>query len=401
MSCAVLLYSIYWFRNICRYTLARFEPATFYERPDGPKECKMRNVSYLGLCWAMTLGLVAVALGQQPANTLQNAPRPMYEPGAPAQKVMQPPQQGNEQAWKTKSSAEWQQDEARRMERPQAPDDSLITGTYQPGAEGTDEGQRRGELGVWMGETGGPGVAILRITPGSAAEQAGLRVGDIILQVNERGASSPQETAKLIRHIGIGQKGNLMVWRDGNQHQMPVTLRAREIARQAASETSHRVGFGKSDSADSELASRTMKLEQQISSLTQELATLRQELAQLRKTGPVQTGFSADTNQPAPPQDRYIEPPKSQPAAATNPTPPPPGFAPPQEAATPPPAEAAKPAAEAPKAAAPPTAPPAPAAEKSDDLFGSDPAQPKSEEKPKTEEQPKAEDKGGSDDLFK
>ena len=35
----------------------------------------MRNVSYVGLCWAMTLGLVAVALGQQqvrPRQTWQN-----------------------------------------------------------------------------------------------------------------------------------------------------------------------------------------------------------------------------------------------------------------------------------------------------------------------------------------
>ena len=33
----------------------------------------MRNASCLGICWAMTLGLVAVALGQQPGTTPQSA----------------------------------------------------------------------------------------------------------------------------------------------------------------------------------------------------------------------------------------------------------------------------------------------------------------------------------------
>jgi hypothetical protein len=250
-----------------------------------------------------------------------------------------------------------------------------------------------------MGESGGPGVQILRVTSDSAAAQAGLRAGDVILQVNGHGASSPLETAKLIRQIGIGQNGSLMIWRDGNQQQVQVTLQpVRDSARQMAGEAPRQVGFGRSESADSDLASRTGRLEQQINSLTQELASLRQELTQLRSTGPVQTGYSAAANQSAPPQEppaRYeaskaAVPPPASPAA------PPPGFAAPVE-------KPAKPAAEAAKPVAPPATPPAPAAEKSssNDLFGSDSAQPKSQEKPKAEGKPKADDKGGSDDLFK
>jgi hypothetical protein len=258
-----------------------------------------------------------------------------------------------------------------------------------------NDGQRRGELGIWMGESGGPGVQILRVTQGSAADEAGLRPGDIILQVNGRGASSPQVAAQMIRTIPIGQSGTITIWRDGDQQQRQVTMRpVREIARELASDASRRVGYSEAEmSANGDLASRTMRLEQQISSLTQELATLRQELAQLRTAGPVQTGFNTEVNQPAPPQEppgRYSEAPKTPAPPAANPTPPP--------ASAPP--EPAKPAAEPAKPAAPPAAPvtpPAPSTDKSssNDLFGSPPAQPKSEEKPK------ADDKSKSDDLFK
>jgi hypothetical protein len=235
-----------------------------------------------------------------------------------------------------------------------------------------------------MGETGGPGVRILRVSGGSAAEQAGLRVGDVILQVNGQGASSPRDTATLIRKISIGEKCNLTVWRDGNQQQLQVTMQpARQIARQPMNDASHEASFGRSDSSDSDLTSRTMRLEQQINSLTQELASLRQELAQLRTTGPVQTGFNAEANQSPPPQapqDRYQYPgtAKAPPAApGTAGAAPPPGFGANEDKLTQPPADAAKPPAP-PTDVAKPAAPPAPAAEK-----------------------PKADDKGGTDELFK
>jgi hypothetical protein len=167
-------------------------------------------------------------------------------------------------------------------------------------------------------------------------------------------------------------------------------------------EPSHRVSFGGSDGRDSDLATRTERLEQQINSLTQELASLRQELAQLRTNGPVQTGYNAQAPQstpPQPPQDRYNE---AQKIVVPPPTAPP--IAPPAINA-PPEAAPAKPTAEAAKPTPPPAAPatpPAPAAEKSssNDPFGSDSAPSKAQEKPKTEEKPKADDKA-SDDLFK
>ena len=375
----------------------------------------MRNVSCVGLCWAMTLGLVAVALGQQQSETQwrnapQAAPPTIDTTGLPVEQALQgQPATGLPAVFVPAGNVDVRQNSANQstnfsgqppLPAPEGPSMRSVIDESTPAGHLTiGDGQRRGELGIWMGESGGPGVQILRVASGSAAEKAGLHVGDIILQVNGRGATYPQDTARLIRQIAIGETGNLTVWRDGNQQQLPVTMQpVREIARELANEAQHRVGFGRSDSADSDLALRTGRLEQQINSLTQELASLRQEMAQLRTAGPVQTGFNAEANQSAPPLDpqaRYNESQKVAVPPPANSTLSSPGFAPTEEKPAKPAADAAKPAS---PPAVPPAATPAPAAKKSssnDDLFGSNSAQPKSEEKPKTN------DKGGSDDLFK
>jgi len=333
----------------------------------------------------MTLGLVALAFGQQPEPVWGPA-QAQQAPGLPAGVV-------------PAASAS--------NELP-APRGSMLTGNNQIAQPATDAGQRRGELGVWMAASGGAGVQVQRVTPGSAAERAGLRVGDVILQVNGRGATTPQGTAQLIRQVPIGQSGTLVIWRDGDQQQLQFSMQpARETTREIVSDESRQAGFGGTEtSANGDLASRTMRLEQQINSLTQELATLRQELAQLRTTGPVQTGFSADANQNAPQQkveSRFNEAQKTVTSPPAPPTAPPPGLGPTAETAAKPPANAAIPPAAppAPAPSAPAPAAPAPAADKSsNDLFGSGSAQPAPQDKPKTDNK-KADDKGASDDLFK
>ena len=60
----------------------------------------------------------------------------------------------------------------------------------QSAAPSTTNGQRA-ELGVWLQGGNGPGVLIQRITQGGAADVAGLREGDVVLQVNGRPVTSP------------------------------------------------------------------------------------------------------------------------------------------------------------------------------------------------------------------
>jgi len=354
----------------------------------------------------MTLGLVAVAFGQQapltPGNDQYLQP-PIDAASSPAQ------QPGSPQFGRPDIQHRGAADQP-AMPAPQ--DRSLLSGQNQyQQDQSADSGKPRAELGIWMVESGGPGVAIQRVTKGSAAEQAGLKEGDVILQVNGRGAASPQAAAQLIRTIQIGQAGTLTIWRDGDQKQLQVTMRER-AKREIPSENSiageSRPGrFGGENGSSGELATRTMKLEQQISSLTQELHQLRQELAQIRSQSHVQqTGFNSDAPQNSPPPSA----PGATPPAPPSATAPPPGFG---QTTVEKPATPAAPPAEAPKATTPPPATPPAAAAPASDLFGAPPAatpkaeekkaqdQPKADEKPKTDEKPKADDKSSGDDLFK
>jgi hypothetical protein len=135
-----------------------------------------------------------------------------------------------------------------------------------------------GELGVWLVSSGGPGVEIRRITEGGAAAQAGLQPGDVILQVNDRGATSPRGVAQMIREIPAGEMVVLEIWRDGTTDEMEVMLQpVRE---------QYEVGFGDREESigrsSGDLASRTMRLEEQLAMVMRELKQLRQEMAQIR-----------------------------------------------------------------------------------------------------------------------
>jgi hypothetical protein len=158
---------------------------------------------------------------------------------------------------------------------------------------GTDK--QPGELGVWLAPTGGgAGVEIRRLTEGGAAQKAGLQTGDVILQVNGRGASTPQGVAQMIRQIPAGETANVEIWRNGATSQLQITL---EPVR-----AQWEVGFrGESSSRPSgDLASRTTRLEEQLAMVMRELRQLREEMAQLRSGASSQaTAGGGGIEQPA------------------------------------------------------------------------------------------------------
>jgi hypothetical protein len=333
----------------------------------------------------MCFGLVAAALGQQ-ADSRYDQPAPQNASGAQADSALSQPAP---------------QQPPQGLPAPGAPQErSIMMDGQKSGRSAMSNGQQRGELGVWLVETQGPGVTITRVTRGSAAEQAGLREGDVILQVNGRGAASPQRTAEMIREIPIGQSGMLTVWRDGDQQQIQVTLQpARERPHELAGEMMREpwdVGFRGEEGSGSESA-RIARLEQQIAALTQQISALRQELATLRTSGgPQAASFQSETTQgSSQPGAGPLAPPPAAPTSAPATAAPPPGFGQPEE-------QPAKPASEPAQPATPPASEkPAPAAEKpaGDDLFGSAPA--KSENKPEPESKSGTDTKSDADDLFK
>ncbi len=190
------------------------------------------------------------------------------------------------------------------------PRDEQLRGGQAPIAGG-----QRGELGVWLVESGGPGVQVRRITPGSAADQAGLRSGDVILEINGRGASSPHGVAQMIREMPAGQTAIVEFWRDGQPNELEIVLQpVREQYEVAFRGDDSLAEMSAARRPGGDLESRTMRLEQQLATVMQELRQLRQEMAQIRTSGSTPTAIGGGIGTAA--TDAAADP-FSQPAAGT------------------------------------------------------------------------------------
>ncbi|GIU91759.1 MAG: 2-alkenal reductase [Acidimicrobiia bacterium] len=92
------------------------------------------------------------------------------------------------------------------------------------------EGRRfiPGFLGVRVSESpdGKAGAVISEITPGSAAEQAGLQVGDRVIRVGHVPVADPSDLAAQVRGYEAGDQVTLELVRDGETITLEVTLGA-------------------------------------------------------------------------------------------------------------------------------------------------------------------------------
>jgi len=94
---------------------------------------------------------------------------------------------------------------------------------------------RRGQLGITvlkipseeaskLGVTEGAGVVVYQVQPGSAAERAGLRRGDIITALNGTAVNDQNSFRNLIARAAPGSEVTLTVKRDGREQQVRATL---------------------------------------------------------------------------------------------------------------------------------------------------------------------------------
>jgi serine protease Do len=94
---------------------------------------------------------------------------------------------------------------------------------------------RRGQLGIVvlkipseeaskMGVDQGPGVVVYQVQPGSAADKAGLRKGDVITALNGTPVNDPNSFRNQIAGSGPGTQVTLTVKRDGQERQVVATL---------------------------------------------------------------------------------------------------------------------------------------------------------------------------------
>jgi Do/DeqQ family serine protease len=94
---------------------------------------------------------------------------------------------------------------------------------------------RRGQLGITvlkipseeaskLGVTEGTGVVVYQVQPGSAADRAGLRRGDIITALNGTAVDDPNTFRNIIAGSAPGTEVTLTVKRDGREQQVRATL---------------------------------------------------------------------------------------------------------------------------------------------------------------------------------
>jgi len=72
------------------------------------------------------------------------------------------------------------------------------------------------------------GAVVSRVLKGGAAEQAGIKVGDVILAFDGIPVRSPNHLQGLVATRRAGQKVRLTIWRDGKTIEKVVTLRPRD-----------------------------------------------------------------------------------------------------------------------------------------------------------------------------
>ena len=73
----------------------------------------------------------------------------------------------------------------------------------------------------------GPGVKLSGVTPGSPAEGAGLREGDILLRIDGREVNDLRAFSEILKTLEPGQTIAVAYSRDGDEHEAEVTVKAR------------------------------------------------------------------------------------------------------------------------------------------------------------------------------
>ncbi len=94
------------------------------------------------------------------------------------------------------------------------------------------------ELAVSFGVKDGKGALVTEVVPDSPADKAGLRSGDVIVELNGKKVENPGALARTVALVPPGRDARLTVWRDKQERSLTVMLREAPGERQAS-----RLGF--------------------------------------------------------------------------------------------------------------------------------------------------------------
>ncbi len=76
-----------------------------------------------------------------------------------------------------------------------------------------------------LGLPNAQGVYVTRVTPGGAAEEVGLKVGDVIMNINNSPTKSTPELQEIVGRLRPGDLVNIEFWREGRKVKTKLTLK--------------------------------------------------------------------------------------------------------------------------------------------------------------------------------
>jgi S1-C subfamily serine protease len=70
----------------------------------------------------------------------------------------------------------------------------------------------------------GPGVRVAGVTPGSPAEKAGVKEGDVLLKIDDKDVANLQGFSTILRGLSPGQAVKVLLTRGGQNQTLDVTV---------------------------------------------------------------------------------------------------------------------------------------------------------------------------------
>lgn len=111
--------------------------------------------------------------------------------------------------------------ERRRLFPPLPPREREMRGG---GHLGVETQQMDDDLATYFGTSGGRGVLVTGVLEDSPAGDAGLRAGDVILELDGKAVASPTEFLSAVREKASGDQVRLLVLRQRHESEMTATL---------------------------------------------------------------------------------------------------------------------------------------------------------------------------------
>lgn len=103
-------------------------------------------------------------------------------------------------------------------------DDLIDDGSVQRGWLGVSIQPVTDDIAESLGMTEASGALVSELTPGTPAQEAGIRIGDVITGVNTTDVEGPRELSRAIADFDPGADVSIKVFRDGREQTVDVTL---------------------------------------------------------------------------------------------------------------------------------------------------------------------------------